>query len=1075
MSSIPNILTEIKSNNLSIDDLLKIAKKYNIEEAFKTKKDRLIDALTYLSKDYIPYPKKSDEAFFKKIYSKKEFYENRYKIQDFEKDEDVQKALCPSKDKKFQLLPHQVVLRNYMNFNTPYNGVLVFHGLGSGKTCSSITIAESYRKSMSDSNKSKTLVLVSGDTIEANFRKEIHDIKKGYNQCTFSDYINYNPYDKKSVQQSKVDNLIDKNYELEHYQRLSNIVGSKKKELTSEEFKKWIKQTYSNRVFIIDEVHNLKLREKKGEVASTIKRYDAVMLILRHSKNMKLVLLSGTPMSHNAKEIVDILNLLLVNDGYDPIKSKEIFDSSNNISSNGEKLLMKLSRGYISYIIQENPFTFPEKRYTKEALPISTFIEKKFGLPKLFENINITKEFKVVPCPMGKEQRKNYISLLNLDPKKKENKKLLNIQNIIQLQLIKYDYRSKTNVYDIDFNDFKESNIERLSSKFHKLLQNIKKSPGPIFIYSNYKEKGIFMIASMLLKNGINIFPSRKDDKTNPLFSPKFKSKRSRPLKRNQICAICTNKMDGEHKGHKFSPMLFDFIIGQTTEEVQTLIKSTFNDPSNAQGQRLKIIIGSSVLKEGVSFFRVRQLHVMEPWHNKSRLDQVVGRGLRHCSHKDLKPEDRNIELFMYCSVLDKEYNYKKESEKKQITKQMETFFKNDDQSKVPIEYAKPTKKGGEPLLSYDAIMYKRAEVLDYYIKQVAMILKRNAFDCSLNQELNIKTLPKDEQYVCATFDEKEDFELTEEDIDLSTYDNVFLTPYIKYTISIIKTIFETKTILYEQDLKNHHRLKDDIYTQNNYYILRKALDIVVPKTDNMKNFQHVIKHKRRHGYIFVRKMKNDNIYVFKDFDNQIQFIRSDFEVSPIYEQIYKNDEEIQNSFRSFLNILERKERKKKGEQLYYNTLRHTVTKTGEKKKQTGIGNIGLEEIKRLDPHKNHKNDGNYVGIVINRKDFGNKMWLRDTSLNKDKKGDNIKQYSYGQECITAYSGDKLINIMGLLWEKVNKESQFYKDNIQNYKLYMSHSKPLKKKKLKCKFLQEVMEHLQQNKADGKRWFVKLN
>ena len=69
----------------------------------------------------------------------------------------------------------------------------------------------------------------------------------------------------------------------------------------------------------------------------------------------------------------------------------------------------------------------------------------------------------------------------------------------------------------------------------------------------------------------------------------------------------------------------------------------------------------------------------------------------------------------------------------------MEEFFKNDDQSKVPIEYAKPTKAGADPLLSYDAIMYKRAEVLDYYIKQVDTILKRNAFDCALNRNLNIR------------------------------------------------------------------------------------------------------------------------------------------------------------------------------------------------------------------------------------------------------------------------------------------------------------------------------------------------
>ena len=1065
MTSISNIISDIKSKNLTIDDLLKIAKEYNIP--IKTKKERLADALSYMSKEYIPYPQKQDDNFFRKIYGKKEFYENRYQSQEH-KEDDIQKKLCPSKDKKFQLLPHQVILRNYMNFNTPYNGVLVFHGLGSGKTCSSITIAESYRKTLTDTIKNKTLVLVSGDTIEENFRNEIHSINKGYNQCTFSDYINYNPYDKTNVKQSKVDNLIDKNYEIEHYQRLSNIIGSKKKELTNEEFKKWIEQTYSNRVFIIDEVHNLKLREKKGEVATSIKRYDAVMLILKHSKNMKLVLLSGTPMSHSAKEIVDILNLLLINDGYDPIKSVDIFDKQNNITREGAMTLRKLSKGYISYITKENPFTFPEKKYNKEATQISTFIEKKFGLD-LFQNINITKEFKIIPCVMGKEQKKQYLSFLNKDSKKNS------IQDLIQLQLIKYDHTEKDSVYKIKFDDFKESNIERLSTKFHKLLKNIKNSPGPIFIYSNYKDKGIFMIASMLLKNGIDILNSRKDDKTNPLFSKKFKSRRTRPSHKNQICAICTNKRDGEHDGHTFKPMKFDFIIGQTTDEVQKTIKETFNNPKNNKGEMLKIIIGSSVLKEGVSFFRVRQLHVLEPWHNKSRLDQVIGRGLRHCSHKDLKPEDRNIEIFLYCATLSNTFKYKKESEKKKIKKKMEEFFQNDNQTKVPIEYAKPAKKGEEPLLSYDAIMYKRAEILDYYIKQVDLILKQNAFDCALNRELNIKTLPKDEQYMCATFDEQDEFELSENDIDLSTYDNVFLTPYIKYTISLLKQFFENKTILYEKELKSHPKLQDSIYKQENHYILRKALDIIVPKTDDMRNFQHIIEHKRKYGYIFVRKMKTDNIYIYKNFDEQTRFFRSDFEVSPIYEQIYEREEEKQNSFKTFLNILERKEGKERGKQLYLKTLTQITSKPGQKKKIHGkVGNIALDEIKRLDPIKNHSKDGEFVGIVIDKKDFEGKMWIRKTALNRNKKGDNIKQYSYGQECITAYKRPDIINIIRKLWKRVDKKSPFYKNNLNKYDLTMKNIKPMKKKKATCPFLQEIMEHLSNQKTEGKIWFKKL-
>ena len=1053
MSSIDNIISNI--NSYSIEELNKIVEDYDIN--IKNKKERLIDALTYLSKEYIPYPKKNDINFFKKIYSKKEFYENRYRKP--ETTDDMQKQLCPSKDKKFQLLQHQVVLRNYMNNNTPYNGVLVFHGLGSGKTCSSITIAESYRKTIGDNKSNRTLVLVSGDTIEENFRKEIHNIEKGYNQCTFSDYINYNPFDSKTVKQSKVDNLIDKNYEIEHYQRLSNIVGSKKRDLTDAEFKTWIEQTYSNRVFIIDEVHNLKLREKKED--TTIKRYDAVRLILKHSKNMKLVLLSGTPMSHNVKEIVDILNLLLINDKFDTIKSKDIFDSSNNLTNEGRNILKKISKGYVSYIIKENPYTFPNKKYPENSLYISEFIENKFNL-KLFKNINIKDEFKIIPCIMGKEQQKNYLNFVS-------DSKTNSIQDLIQLQLISYDYKEKNSVYNINFDEFRGNNIMKLSIKYHKLLENIKKSPGPIFIYTNYKEKGIFMIASMLLKNGINLFNSRGDDKTNPLFSKKFKSKRIRPLKRNQICSICGKKENQEHNNHKFVPMLFDFIIGQTTDEVQKKIIQTFNSPENYRGEKLKIIIGSSVLKEGVSFLRTRQLHVMEPWHNKSRLQQVIGRGLRHCSHKDLKKEDRNIEVFLYCSVLENKYNYK-ENEKNNIKNKMEEFFQNDDQSKVPIEYAK-SRNGDKPLLSYDTIMYKRAEVLDYYIKQVELLLKKNAFDCSLNKELNIDTLPKEEQYVCETFNE-EDYNLDEVDIDLSTYDNLFLTPYIKYTISIIKQHFEKNNIMYEKDLQKNSKLSDDIYQQNNFYVLRKALDLIVPKIDNMKNFQHIIKYKRKYGYIFVRKIKNDNIYIFKEFDIQTNFVRSEFEVSPFYENMYDdNENEKINSFKTFLNILERKETKEAGKQLYLNVLTQNITTTG-KVKRKGKKELSAQDIiKENDPLKEHKNDGIFVGIQIDRDGFKDKTWIRNTERNRNKKGN--KQINPGQECKTLGRQD-IVDIIKKIWNKVDKKSDFYKFNLRKYERIINNEKSVRKKSVTCPFVNNILEFLNKNKVDGKVWFKKI-
>ena len=54
---------------------------------------------------------------------------------------------CDDKSKQsekgeFNLMIHQRVVRDYLNLYTPYRGLLLYHGLGSGKTCTSIAIAE---------------------------------------------------------------------------------------------------------------------------------------------------------------------------------------------------------------------------------------------------------------------------------------------------------------------------------------------------------------------------------------------------------------------------------------------------------------------------------------------------------------------------------------------------------------------------------------------------------------------------------------------------------------------------------------------------------------------------------------------------------------------------------------------------------------------------------------------------------------------------------------------------------------------------------------------------------------------
>ena len=110
-------------------------------------------------------------------------------------------------------------------------------------------------------------------------------------------------------------------------------------------------------------------------------------------------------------------------------------------------------------------------------------------------------------------------------------------------------------------------------------------------------------------------------------------------------------------------------------------LKACTND-NNINGEKVKVVIISKAGSEGLDFKNIRGIHLMEPWHNINKLEQVIGRGIRNCSHSQLKDECRNITIYLHTCELDKKetietYMYRKcESKAKQIG-QVETILKD--------------------------------------------------------------------------------------------------------------------------------------------------------------------------------------------------------------------------------------------------------------------------------------------------------------------------------------------------------------------------------------------------------------
>ena len=119
------------------------------------------------------YPSLDDSEFNIKIATRKEFSDTKYVGKRLDKEiEEVSDEICNA---EFELAPHQMFVRNFMSFQTPYNGLLLYHGLGSGKTCSAISVAEEMRDYMKQVGISKRIIVVASPNVQSNFKKQLFD------------------------------------------------------------------------------------------------------------------------------------------------------------------------------------------------------------------------------------------------------------------------------------------------------------------------------------------------------------------------------------------------------------------------------------------------------------------------------------------------------------------------------------------------------------------------------------------------------------------------------------------------------------------------------------------------------------------------------------------------------------------------------------------------------------------------------------------------------------------------------------------------------------------------------------
>ena len=206
---------------------------------------------------FIHYPEIEDERFYDDIYKKKEFFKTRTGPEFYAKDI---KDVCNPRE--FVLANHQEFARNFISPETPYNGVLLIHGTGVGKTCAAISITEGLRDYVHKMG--KKIYVIASSTIQKNFRKELYDPNReareksthgvpGSYQCAGDTYYDDTIDPKK--RRDRINAKINKYYAMYGPGAFANAVDSrfKGKFKTDEE----VARHLMNSVFVIDEAHGI--------------------------------------------------------------------------------------------------------------------------------------------------------------------------------------------------------------------------------------------------------------------------------------------------------------------------------------------------------------------------------------------------------------------------------------------------------------------------------------------------------------------------------------------------------------------------------------------------------------------------------------------------------------------------------------------------------------------------------------------------------------------------------------------------------------------------------------------------
>ena len=257
------------------------------------------------------------------------------------------------------------------------------------------------------------------------------------------------------------------------------------------------------------------------------------------------------------------------------------------------------------------------------------------------------------------------------------------------------------------------------SSKFAKILENVmnEENIGLHLLYSHFRTmEGIAVLRLIFMANGMAEFKLKRsgdqwllDIKEEDIAKPKF------------VLYTGTETTEEKEIIRNVYNGTWEFVPQNIVEKLEE------QSPNNIYGDVIKVLMITSSGAEGINLRNTRFVHIVEPYWHMVRVEQVVGRARRICSHQDLPEDMRTVKVFLYVTTL---------SEKQKT-----------DENNIELRIRDISRFDKKTPVTTDESLYEIASAKQKVNNEILQAIKETAIDCNIYSSQKIGKDTDD--YVC--------------------------------------------------------------------------------------------------------------------------------------------------------------------------------------------------------------------------------------------------------------------------------------------------------------------------------------